>query len=143
MKKGEKINMNKLRNKKDISLQENKYSEKNKSIENMLDYILQGEFNDFKEKTMKMSKNEIFDASYEITAKEEIKDAIKSMNLHRAEKEMLLLQDNILDEIYQDWLKNDTPLGLSMQDSIEQSIDILTKHIGEKYNLSRKKNNER
>ncbi len=65
------------------------------------------------------------------------------MNLHRAEKEMLILQENILDEIYQDWLKDDTPLGLSMQDSIEQSIDILTKHIRKKYNLSRKKDGER
>ena len=67
----------------------------------------------------------------------EIKDAIKHMNLHRAEKEMLILQDNILDDIYQDWLKDDTPLGSSMENSIERSIDILTKHIGKKYNLSR------
>lgn len=142
--------MNKLndmykRNKKKRNLQKNKYTDVHRNIkpEDALNYFLEDEFQDFKEDIMKKSKKEIFDTSYEITAKEEIKDTIKNMNLHRAEKEMLILQENILDEIYQDWLKDDTPLGLSMQDSIEQSIDILTKHIRKKYNLSRKKDGER
>lgn len=111
--------------------------------ENALNYFLEREFDDFKEDIIQKSKKEIFDRAYEITVKEEIKYVIKNMNLHRAEKEMLILQNNILDSIYQDWLKDDTPLGLSMENSIERSIDILTKHIGKKYNLSRRKENER
>lgn len=107
--------------------------------ENALNYFLEREFDNFEEDIIQKSKEEIFDRAYEITVKEEIKDVIKNMNLHRAEKEMLILQDNILDSIYQDWLKDDTPLGSSMENSIERSIDILTKHIGKKYNLSKRK----
>ncbi len=107
--------------------------------ENALNYFLEREFDNFEEDIIQKSKEEIFNRAYEITVKEEIKDVIKNMNLHRAEKEMLILQDNILDSIYQDWLKDDTPLGSSMENSIERSIDILTKHIGKKYNLSKRK----
>lgn len=136
--------MNKLNNTNTDS-KENKYIKTTKKIdsENALNYFLESEFDDFKEDMIQKSKKEIFDRAYEITAKMEIKDSIKHMNLHRAEKEMLILQDNILDDIYQDWLKDDTPLGSSMENSIERSIDILTKHIGKKYNLSRQKENER
>ena len=136
--------MNKLNN-RNINSEENKYIKTSKKIdsENALNYFLESEFDDFKEDIIQKSKKEIFDRAYEITAKMEIKDLIKHMNLHRAEKEMLILQDNILDDIYQDWLKDDTPLGSSMENSIERSIDILTKHIGKKYNLSRQKENER
>lgn len=136
--------MNKLNN-RNINSEENKYIKTSKKIdsENALNYFLESEFDDFKEDIIQKSKKEIFDRAYEITSKMEIKDAIKHMNLHRAEKEMLILQDNILDDIYQDWLKDDTPLGSSMENSIERSIDILTKHIGKKYNLSRQKENER
>lgn len=136
--------MNKLNNTNTDS-KENKYIKTTKKIdsENALNYFLESEFDDFKEDIIQKSKKEIFDRAYEITAKMEIKDSIKHMNLHRAEKEMLILQDNILDDIYQDWLKDDTPLGSSMENSIERSIDILTKHIGKKYNLSRQKENER
>lgn len=136
--------MNKLNN-RNINSEENKYIKTSKKIdsENALNYFLESEFDDFKEDIIQKSKKEIFDRAYEITAKIEIKDLIKHMNLHRAEKEMLILQDNILDDIYQDWLKDDTPLGSSMENSIERSIDILTKHIGKKYNLSRQIENER
>lgn len=136
--------MNKLNN-RNINSEENKYIKTSKKIdsENALNYFLESEFDDFKEVIIQKSKKEIFDRAYEITAKMEIKDLIKHMNLHRAEKEMLILQDNILDDIYQDWLKEDTPLGSSMENSIERSIDVLTKHIGKKYNLSRRKENER
>lgn len=136
--------MNKLNN-TNIDSKENEYIKTTKKIdsENALNYFLESEFDDFKEDIIQKSKKEIFNRAYEITAKMEIKDSIKHMNLHRAEKEMLILQDNILDDIYQNWLKDDTPLGSSMENSIERSIDILTKHIGKKYNLSRQKENER
>ncbi len=136
--------MNKLNN-RNINSKGKGYIKTSKKIdsENALNYFLESEFDDFKEDIIQKSKKEIFDRAYEITSKMEIKDAIKDMNLHRAEKEMLILQDNILDNIYRDWLKDDTPLGSSMESSIERSIDILTKHIGKKYNLSRQKENER
>ena len=66
---------------------------------------------------------------------------LKYMNLHRAEKEMLILQDDILTEFYHDWLDDDTPLGDSMKPCIEESIAVLTKFIGKRFNLKREKDN--
>ncbi len=96
---------------------------------------------EFKKEMLKKSKEEIFESAYEITSKEEIKDTLKYMNLHRAEKEMLILQDDILTEFYHDWLDDDTPLGDSMRPCIEESIAVLTKYIGKRFNLKREKDN--
>lgn len=116
---------------------------KNINTDNALDYLLEKEFEKFKENMMKKSKEEIFDSAYEITVKKEIKDELKYMNLHRAEKEMLTLQDDILNEFYYDWLNEDTPLVDSMKHCIEESVSTLTKYIGQRFNLSRNNENER
>ena len=108
---------------------------KNINTDNALDYLLEKEFEKFKENMMKKSKEEIFDSAYEITVKKEIKDELKYMNLHRAEKEMLTLQDDILNEFYYDWLNEDTPLVDSMKPCIEESVSTLTKYIGRRFNL--------
>ena len=109
------------------------------SIDNALEGVLEKEFEEFKRETLKKSKEEIFESAYEITSKEEIKDNLKHMNLHRAEKEMLILQDDILNEFYHDWLDDDTPLGESMKPCIEESIGVLTKYIWKRFNLKREK----
>ena len=129
--------------KKNKNFKESKYSKPSKSLNNTLNNFLEVEFEDFKESIMKQSKEEIFDKAYEITVKKEIKDMLGNMNLHRAEKEMLILNDNILDNIYKDWLMVDTPLGASMEYSIEDSIENLTKYIGKRFNLSNRKDKER
>ena len=116
---------------------------KNINTDNALDYLLEKEFEKFKENMMKKSKEEIFDSAYEITVKKEIKDELKYMSLHRAEKEMLTLQDDILNEFYYDWLNEDTPLVDSMKPCIEESVSTLTKYIGQRFNLSRNNENER
>ncbi len=130
-------------NTKDVNT--NRFSKKEKQkaevvdLDNVLDSVLEAEFKEFKNGLMKKSKEEIFDSAYEITAKQEIKDELKYMKLHRAEIEMLILQDDILNEFYHDWLDDDTPLGESMQPCIEESIAVLTKYIGKRFNLSREK----
>lgn len=97
-----------------------------------LETKLEREFKAFKKDLKKLPKNKIIDKAYEITAKEEIKDALINMDLHDAEKEMLFYQDDILNEFYHDWLDCDVPLGDSMQYCIEESIATLTKYIGKK-----------
>lgn len=119
----------------------NKKETKDFSIDNALEKILESEYEEFKKEILKKSKEEIFESAYEITSKEEIKDTLKYMNLHRAEKEMLILQDDILNEFYHDWLDDDTPLGDSMRPCIEESIAVLTKFIGKRFNLKREKEN--
>ena len=127
--------------KSDKSNKKDEEETKDFSIDTTLERVLESEFKDFKEKTLKKSKEEIFESAYEITSKEEIKDTLKYMNLHRAEKEMLILQDDILTEFYHDWLDDDTPLGDSMKPCIEESIAVLTKFIGKRFNLKREKDN--
>ena len=125
--------------KNDKSHKKDENETKDFSIDSTLERVLENEFEEFKEETLKKSKEEIFESAYEITSKEEIKDNLKYMNLHRAEKEMLILQDDILNEFYHDWLDDDTPLGDSMKSCIEESIAVLTKYIGKRFNLKREK----
>lgn len=95
---------------------------------------LEREFNHFKKGLKKLSKSKIIDKAYEIVVKEEIKDMLTYMYLHDAEKEMLFLQDDILNEFYKDWLDCDVPLGDSMEYCIEDSVATLTKYMGKKNN---------
>lgn len=95
---------------------------------------LEREFNHFKKGLKKLPKSKIIDKAYEIVVKEEIKDMLTYMDLHDAEKEMLFLQDDILNEFYQDWLDCDVPLGDSMEYCIEDSVATLTKYMGKKNN---------
>lgn len=125
--------------KNDKSHKKDENETKDFSIDSTLERVLENEFEEFKRETLKKSKEEIFESAYEITSKEEIKDTLKYMNLHRAEKEMLILQDDILNEFYHDWLDDDTPLGDSMKPCIEESIVVLTKFIGKRFNLKREK----
>lgn len=95
---------------------------------------LEREFNHFKKGLKKLPKSKIIDKAYEIVVKEEIKDMLTYMDLHDAEKEMLFLQDDILNEFYKDWLDCDVPLGDSMEYCVEDSIATLTKYMGKKNN---------
>ena len=125
--------------KNDKSNKKDEEETKDFSIDNALERVLESEYEEFKKEMLKKSKEEIFESAYEITSKEEIKDTLKYMNLHRAEKEMLILQDDILNEFYYDWLDDDTPLGESMKPFIEESLAVLTKYIGKRFNLKREK----
>ena len=68
--------------------------------------------------------------SYELVCKMEIKEMLNRMNLTDAEKEMLFLQDKVLDSFYWDWLEQDVSLGESMENGIEETLITVTKNIG-------------
>lgn len=104
----------------------------NINLDSALETKLEKEFKYFKKSLKKLPKNKIIDKAYEITAKEEIKDTLINMNLHDTEKEMLFLQDDILNEFYHDWLDCDVPFGDSMQNCIEESVATLTKYMNKK-----------
>ena len=95
-----------------------------------LETMLEREFNHFKKGLKKLPKGKIIDKAYELICKEEIKEELKYMELHDEEKEMMLIQGDILDEFYKDWLNEDTQLGESMQNSISESIGMLTRYMG-------------
>ena len=99
-------------------------------LDDALETMLERELKHFKKGLKKLPKGKIIDKAYELVCKEEIKEELKYMELHDAEKEMMLIQGNILDEFYKDWLNEDAQLGESMQNSISESIGMLTRYMG-------------
>ena len=95
-----------------------------------LETMLEREFNHFKKGLKKLPKGKIIEKAYELVCKEEIKEELKNMELHDAEKEMMIFQGDILDEFYKDWCNEDSTLGESMQNSIGESLAMLTRYMG-------------
>lgn len=89
---------------------------------------LDKELKKFKKKMKKLPKSKIIDKAYELVSKEELKDNLINMPLYDKEKEMLFLQDDVLNEFYHDWLDSDIPLGNSMKECVEESIATLSRY---------------
>lgn len=105
-----------------------KLDKKQLEEKNSLDEKLDNEFTSFCENTKTKSPQEILDSAYEITLKEEIKDSLKSMELYPLEVSALLKQKDILSEFYHDWLNVDTPLGEVLENSIQESLAMVTRY---------------
>lgn len=110
------------------------------NIDKALANKLDREFKEFCKSLMKKDKSEILDRAYEITVKDELKEEIKNMNLYEEEKEMMFLQEDLLNEFYHDWLDCDTPLGDSLKECLEESVATLTRYMGKKKNIVINKN---
>ena len=104
-------------------------------LDEILDKKLNDEIKEFKRFLSKLSKEEIMVNSYELVCKIEIKEMLNRMNLTDAEKEMLFMQDKVLDSFYWDWLEQDISLGESMENGIEESLIHITKNIGRRVNI--------
>lgn len=50
------------------------------------------------------------------------------MNLFPLEVTALLKQNDVLNEFYHDWLNDDTPLGEVLENSIQESIAMVTRY---------------
>ena len=121
--------------KNDFLLNKTEYENNERGVEIVdldlaLETMLEREFNHFKKGLKKLPKGKIIDKAYELVCKEEIKEELKYMELHDAEKEMMIIQGDILDEFYRDWLNEDSTLGESMQNSIGESLGMLTRYMG-------------
>ena len=102
-----------------------------------LETMLEREFNHFKKGLKKLPKGKIIEKAYELICKEEIKEELKYMELHDAEKELMIIRGNVLDEFFKDWLDCDITLGESMQYSIKESIATMTRYMGRKNSKER------
>ena len=89
---------------------------------------LEKEYTEFLKEMRNKPKDDIIKGAYEITVKEELKDTIGYMNLHPTEIQALLNEDNVLTEFYHDWLDEDSSLGEVLENSIGESIAILTRY---------------
>ena len=99
-------------------------------LDDALETMLERELKHFKKGLKRLPKGKIIDKAYELVCKETIKEELEYMELDDVEKELMLIRGNILNEFYHDWLDCDVPLGESMQDSIRDSIAIMTRYMG-------------
>lgn len=91
---------------------------------------LDNELKELHENLLEKGKEEILNYAYEITVKEQIKDILKEMNLHEVEKEVLFLRDDLLAELYQDWLHYDATLKEPITNSVDKSISTILRNLG-------------
>lgn len=75
-------------------------------------------------KEMLNEKNEsLFDDHYEITLKDELKDAVLYMGLNDEDMKLLLNKEDLLTELYRDWLDTGDSLSDYLEDSVKKSIN--------------------
>lgn len=103
-----------------------------KNLDYELAKKLDKEFNMYKKNLSEKSKDEIIKNAYQLVVKEEIKEELKYMDLYDEEKKILICKDNVLDEFYKDWLDNDTPLGEILEESISESISVMTRYLNKR-----------
>ena len=83
------------------------------------------EYSNLKEKLEKKSPKEIISKSYELVVKEQIKDELKYRNYGINELKALNKKYDVLEEFYQDWLSADGRLGEILENSIDDTIEII------------------
>ena len=72
------------------------------------------------------------DRAYELTTKQEIIDSIQfDHSLSKTEIKALLSRDNVLDELYSDWLSFDGNMREHINFSVDESIRTITKEYKE------------
>lgn len=94
----------------------------NGSLIEILSKKLDKEYDDLYNELKMQNAEDVLNSAYEYTVKGELKDELSYLDLDSKELIMLIQQDNLLEELYHDWLDTDVPLGDVLVDSIEDSI---------------------
>lgn len=89
---------------------------------------VKGEYADYLNELIEMSKEVIIDKSYETAVKQEFIDELQYSDLYVDEKKALMNRDHLLDEFYNDWLDNDTGLYEALDNSFDETVTYLTRY---------------
>ena len=101
---------------------------------------IEQEMKDYKEYIKERGVEFAIDRAYELTSKQEIIDSLKYDNsLSKKQLKALLSRDNLLDELYDDWLSFDG----NMREHINYSLDKSLNTITENYLKNKSKNYQR
>lgn len=88
---------------------------------------LENELKDFKEQIRESGVDYAIDKAYELTTKQEIIDSIQfDHELSKTEINALLSKENVLDELYDDWLSFDGNMREHINYSVDKSLNIMT-----------------
>ena len=111
-----------------------------KELNNMLALKLQNEFSKYTQDLINNKTPQgIVMKSYETTVKEGYIDLFSYKDLEKDEIKALLKEENILDSLYDDWIKSDGCLW----EQIENVADISVERIKDNYHKEQRKQRER
>lgn len=96
-------------------------------MEDKLYKKLEEELKQFKAEMKENGVDYAIDRAYELTTKQEIIDSIQfDHSLSKTEIKALLSRENILDEMYDDWLSFDGNMREHINYSVDKSLNIIT-----------------
>lgn len=96
-------------------------------MEEKLYQKLENELKDFKIKMKENGVDYAIDRAYELTTKQEIIDSIEfDHDLSKTQIKALLSRENILDELYDDWLSFDGNMRENINYSVDESLNLIT-----------------
>lgn len=86
---------------------------------------LQKQFNSYKANLINESKDSLIRDAYEITIKAEIVDLFIPLEWDFSLEEIkgLLHRKNVLEDLYHDWMKEDTGIHLVIKDSLKYKVE--------------------
>ncbi len=96
-------------------------------MEDKLYKKLEDELKEFKAEMKEKGVDYAIDRAYELTTKQEIIDSIQfDHNLSKTEIKALLSRENVLDELYSDWLSFDGNMREHINYSVDKSLNLIT-----------------
>ena len=96
-------------------------------MEDKLYQKLENELKDFKTKMKENGVDYAIDRAYELTTKQDIIDSIEfDHELSKTQIKALLSRENILDELYDDWLSFDGNMRENINYSVDESLNLIT-----------------
>lgn len=105
-----------------------------KELRQKVTHKLNQELNDYKSRLLKESNEDILEQSYQTTVKEEINNFILDISTQLSCNDLKSLYNtkDILNVIYDDWLKYDSPFSTNLENCIFESVeDIKKQHLNE------------
>ena len=96
-------------------------------MEDKLYKKLEDELKEFKAEMKEKGVDYAIDRAYELTTKQEIIDSIQFDHiLSKTEIKALLSRENVLDELYDDWLSFDGNMREHINYSVDKSLNLIT-----------------
>ena len=86
---------------------------------------IEQEYATLKQVLEQKTPKEIIAKAYELVVKAQIKDELKYRNYDKSELKALLKRKDILEEFYQDWRNADGRLGEILENTIDDTINII------------------
>lgn len=85
------------------------------------------EMKDFKSEVREKGVDFAIDKAYELTVKQEIIDVLQyDTELSKVQQKAILSKENVLSEIYDDWLSEDGNLRGDLQFTVDKSLNSIT-----------------